>query len=97
MYQFHQELHSYTLRAAEESMLKSARARAKSWVMTSSSEEPFVKLPNERVLYVSPTRTSLSLSSTNTFPGTQPWSVKSDSGIVYITNQRVRLQFSHFL
>lgn len=80
MYQYHQEAH--------ESMLKSA---LKSWVMTSANEAAFVKLPNERILYTSPPRTSLSLSSTNSFPGTQPWAVKSSDGTVYITNQRVRL------
>lgn len=60
------------------------------WVMVSpQSSEPFIKLPNERVLYVSPARTTLSLSSSSTYPGTQPWSVKSDGGVVYLTNQRL--------
>lgn len=70
-------------------MLKTLADRAKSWVMVSpQSADPFVKLPNERVLYVSPPRTSLDLSSPSTY--TQPWSVKSYSGVAYITNQRVR-------
>lgn len=69
-------------------MLKAARARAKSWVMTSPNEA-FVKLPNERILYTSPPRTSLEISTPNSFPGAQPFAAKSDGGVVYITNQRV--------
>lgn len=85
MYQLHQEQHALSLRLAQESMLKEAR---KSWVMTSPNEA-FVKLPNERVLYTSPPRTSLDISTPNKFPGTQPYSAKSESGVVYLTNQRV--------
>jgi len=57
--------------------------------MISPTEEKFVKLPSEKVLYVSPPRTTLSITSTNSFPGTQPFSLKSDGGIAYITNQRL--------
>lgn len=72
-------------------MLKSATDRMKSWVMVSpQSSDPFVKLPNERILYRSPIRTSLTLSSPpNTHSSTQPWSVSSDGGVAFITNQRV--------
>ncbi|KFY62506.1 hypothetical protein V496_04562, partial [Pseudogymnoascus sp. VKM F-4515 (FW-2607)] len=44
------------------------------WVMVSpQSSEPFVKLPNERILYRSPIRTSLTLSSPpNTHSSTEP-------------------------
>jgi hypothetical protein len=73
-----------------ENLLKSVCERAKSWVMISpNTNEPFIKLPNERVLHISPSRTSLALTSPNQIPGQEPWSVKSDGGIVYITNQRV--------
>jgi hypothetical protein len=89
MYQFHQEQHSSSLLLAQETMLKAARARAKSWVMTSHTAEGFVKLPNERILYTSPPRTSLQLSTPNIYPSTQPFTAKSDAGIVYITNQRI--------
>jgi hypothetical protein len=58
--------------------------------MIPPNQEGFIKLPNERILYTSPPRTSLSLSPMSTSPGHQPWSVKSDGGKVYITNQRVR-------
>lgn len=73
-------------------MLKSATDRMKSWVMVSpQSSDPFIKLPNERILYRSPIRTSLTLSSPpNTHSSIQPWSVSSDGGVAYITNQRVR-------
>jgi len=84
MYQFHQEQHSYALRLAQEK-LKSA-----SWVMTANGADGFIKLPKELILYTSPPRTSLQLSSLNTFPGAQPFTSKSDAGVVYITNQRVR-------
>ncbi|CZR57033.1 uncharacterized protein PAC_06922 [Phialocephala subalpina] len=85
MYQFHQEQHFYALQAAQARELKSTP----SWVMTTPGAEGFVKLPNERILYTSPPRVSLQLSTSNTFPGAQPLSIKSDTGVVYITNQRI--------
>jgi hypothetical protein len=85
MYQFHQEQHLYALKLAQTEVLKDAR----SWVMTSPTEQGFVKLPNERILYTSPPRASLQLSPPTTIAGAEPFSVKSDSGIAYITNQRV--------
>jgi hypothetical protein len=84
MYQFHQELHSSSLHS-QETRLKPA----KSWVMTSPGESGFIKLPNERTLFTSPPRTSLQISTPNTFPGAQPFSVKSDAGVVYVTNLRL--------
>lgn len=57
--------------------------------MTSPGDSGFIKLPNERTLFTSPPRTSLQISTPSSFPGTQPFSVKSDAGIVYITNQRL--------
>lgn len=86
MYAFHQEQHLYALHMAQEAMLKSARE--KSWVMT-SNEAGFVKLPNERILYTSPPRTSLQISTTTIPAGAEPYATKSDVGVVYITNQRV--------
>lgn len=88
MYQFHQEQHSNTLRLELEKLKP-----ANSWVMTAPGGHGFVKLPNERILYTSPSRTSLQISTPNTFPAAQPFSSKSDSGVVYITNQRVRTFF----
>ncbi|TGO50575.1 hypothetical protein BCON_0180g00010 [Botryotinia convoluta] len=86
MYAFHQEQHLYALHMAQEEMLKSTRE--KSWVMT-SNEAGFVKLPNERILYTSPPRTSLQISTTTTPSGAEPYSAKSDAGVVYISNQRI--------
>ncbi|CAG8972947.1 hypothetical protein HYALB_00001367 [Hymenoscyphus albidus] len=83
MYQFHQEQYSYTI-LAEKTKLK-----PRSWVMTTPGSEGFLKLPNETFLYTSPPRTSIQLSTPNTFPAAQPYSAKCDSGIVYITNQRI--------
>jgi hypothetical protein len=91
MYQFHQEQHSFALHAQERE-LKSHQ----SWVMTTPNTEGFVNLPNERTLFKSPQRVSLQVSTPNTFPGTQPLSIKSDAGVVYITNQRV-CEASHLL
>lgn len=59
------------------------------WVMTAPNEPGFIKLPNERILYTSPPRASLQLSPPNTVPGVEPWSAKSESGVAYITNQRI--------
>jgi hypothetical protein len=85
MYQMHQDQHFYALQLAQEKKLKSR----KSWVMTNPGSEGFIKLPNEQLLFTSPARTSLQLSTPNTYPGTQPYSAKSDGGVAYITNQRV--------
>lgn len=57
--------------------------------MTSPNETGFVKLPNERILFTSPPRTSLQITTPNTYPGTEPFAAKSDAGVVYITNQRI--------
>jgi hypothetical protein len=86
MYQFHQEQHSYALQLAQERVLKPRS----SWVMTSPGQEGFIKLPNERVLFTSPPRTHLQLTTPNSLPSAEQLSVKSEAGVAYITNQRVR-------
>ncbi|KAI9806128.1 MAG: hypothetical protein M1833_004535 [Piccolia ochrophora] len=58
------------------------------WVMLHDTEG-FVRLPGERTLYTSPPRTSLSLSTPNTYPGSQPFSASSSAGCVHLTNQRI--------
>lgn len=86
MYQFHQEQHFYTLQQEEEKL----KQKRSSWVMTTPEQEGFVKLPHERILHKSPPRTSLDItSSKNPYPGAQPFTAKSEGGIVYVTNQRV--------
>ena len=75
---------------ALENMLTKLRSRSSnSWVMLSPSE-PFVRLPSERILYTSPPRTSFSLQTPNTYPGSEPLHLTSSTGTAYITNLRVR-------
>lgn len=57
--------------------------------MTSPNEAGFVKLPNERILFTSPPRTSIQISTPDQSPGHEPFSAKSDAGVAYITNQRI--------
>lgn len=49
----------------------------------------FVPLPREKTLFTSPPRTALTLQTPNTYPGKEPFSVKSSDGKAIITNQRV--------
>ncbi|PGH02047.1 hypothetical protein GX51_04859 [Blastomyces parvus] len=65
-----------------------SRLRPSSWVMLHETEV-FVSLPNERIMYTSPPRTSLMLQSGNRRPGNKPLSIESSTGRVYLTNQRV--------
>ena len=74
----------------KSSMLSRIRARHNSWVML-HEQEGFVRLPNEKLIYTSPPRTSLSLQTPNPYPGNEPLSIQSSSGCVHLTNQRVRI------
>ncbi|OJD10708.1 hypothetical protein AJ78_08354 [Emergomyces pasteurianus Ep9510] len=65
-----------------------SRLRPSSWVMLHENEG-FVRLPNERIMYTSPARTSLSLQSGNTRSENEPLSIQSSTGCAYLTNQRV--------
>ncbi|RMZ78531.1 hypothetical protein DV737_g3847, partial [Chaetothyriales sp. CBS 132003] len=58
------------------------------WVMT-HDRDGFVRLPNEHVIWKSSDRTSLSLSTPRAYPGTNPLSVKSENGTLYLTNHRI--------
>ncbi|KAL8949257.1 MAG: hypothetical protein Q9222_004613 [Ikaeria aurantiellina] len=49
----------------------------------------FVLLPRERVYFTSPSRTTLSLQTPNSYPGKEPLSISCSGGIAYITNQRI--------
>lgn len=53
------------------------------------SNQRFVPLPQERILYTSPSRTTLSLQTPNSYPGKEPLAINSSSGKTYVTNQRV--------
>ncbi|KAI0999616.1 hypothetical protein K3495_g8582 [Podosphaera aphanis] len=59
------------------------------WVMIAPDSPGFVKLPNERLIYTSPPRTSLELTASSPNPQTRLFSIKSDAGVVYVTNQRL--------
>ena len=52
-------------------------------------KDVFVRLPNEKPVWKSSARTSLSLTTPRAYPGTNPLSFRSDNGTVYLTNQRV--------
>lgn len=60
-----------------------------SWVML-HDQEGFVRLPNERLVYSSPPRTSLALTPLPSYKGQETLSVQSSAGCIYLTNQRVR-------
>ncbi|KAL3479107.1 ubiquinol-cytochrome c reductase complex 17 kd protein [Aspergillus californicus] len=59
-----------------------------SWVML-DEKKGFVHLPNERLLYTSPPRTSLALQPPSSYTGTESLSLQSSTGRVYLTNQRI--------
>ncbi|KAL3457576.1 hypothetical protein BJX64DRAFT_15450 [Aspergillus heterothallicus] len=58
------------------------------WVMLDESKG-FVYLPNERLLYTSPPRTSFALQPLPSYTGSEKLSLQSNVGKVYLTNQRV--------
>ncbi|KAI9761499.1 MAG: hypothetical protein M4579_001009 [Chaenotheca gracillima] len=62
------------------------------WVMLSEREK-FVRLPGERLLYTSPERTALSVKTPSSYPGSQPFSISSGSGVLYLTNQRAQVVY----
>lgn len=59
-----------------------------SWVML-DKDTAFVRLPGERILFTSPSRTTLELSSPNSYPGKEPLSIHCSNGRAYLTTQRV--------
>ncbi|KAJ5138712.1 uncharacterized protein N7515_003560 [Penicillium bovifimosum] len=52
-------------------------------------QDGFVRLPNERLIYSSPPRTSVSLTPPSGYKGTEELSLQSSSGSIHLTNQRV--------
>ncbi|KAK2846349.1 hypothetical protein FQN49_005815 [Arthroderma sp. PD_2] len=59
-----------------------------SWAMVHETKG-LVLLPNERVIYSSPPRTSISLRSIHPGPDKQTFSKQSSAGHVHLTNQRI--------
>ena len=51
--------------------------------------QSFIPLPGEQILWRTPPRTTLALSTPNKFPGKEPLSIHSGSGTAHLTNQRV--------
>ncbi|KJR88012.1 uncharacterized protein SPSK_07781 [Sporothrix schenckii 1099-18] len=84
---FYQEQHSYTL-ASNASINSDDSDEDASWVMMSRDGE-VVKLPGEKIYYKVRSRIALDVSTPKSLPNATPFSVKSDSGIVYVTNNRV--------
>jgi WW domain-binding protein 2 len=68
--------------------LESDSDEESSWVMLSQEGE-IVKLPNEKIFYKVRSRISLELSGPKSLANVTPFSLKSDAGLVYITNHRV--------
>lgn len=84
---FYQEQHSYTL-ASNANVNSDDSDEDASWVMMSQDGE-VVKLPGEKIYYKVRSRIGLDVSTPKALPNATPFSIKSDSGIVYVTNNRV--------
>ncbi|KAJ6163126.1 hypothetical protein N7497_003105 [Penicillium chrysogenum] len=52
-------------------------------------QDGFVRLPNERLIYSSPPRTSVSLTPPSGYKGPEKLSIQSSAGCIHLTNQRV--------
>lgn len=61
---------------------------ALNWVML-SQDGNIVPISNERILHTSRSRVALEISTPRELPNAEPYSIKSDSGIAYITSRRV--------
>ena len=71
------------------SMKKSRTDRKRSWVMIAENGG-YTPLPGETTLYQSPQRTTLSLQTSHRLPPSEAYSQQCKSGVVYLTNRRVR-------
>ncbi|OAA59542.1 WW-domain-binding protein [Niveomyces insectorum RCEF 264] len=84
---FYQEQHSFAL-ARTASRYEDDSDEDTSWVMMNREGE-VVKLPGEKIYYKVRSRIGLDLTTPKSLPNAPPFSVKSDSGTVYVTNNRV--------
>ncbi|CAK7565608.1 MAG: hypothetical protein SEPTF4163_003530 [Sporothrix epigloea] len=84
---FYQEQHSYTL-ARNVNTNSDDSDEDTSWVMMNREGE-VVKLPGEKIYYKVRSRIGLDVSTPRSLPNATPFSLKSDSGIVYVTNNRI--------
>ena len=83
---FYQDQHRYAL--AQNANIESDSDEESSWVMLGHEGE-IVKLPNEKIFYKVRSRISLDISTPKSLANATPFTVKSDAGLVYITNHRV--------
>ena len=83
---FYQEQHRFTL--SQHANVESDSDEESSWVMLNQEGE-IVKLPNEKIFYKVRSRISLDVSTPRSVADATGFSLKSDSGLVYITNHRV--------
>jgi hypothetical protein len=70
-------------------MTNGSRLTEISWVMLDANKH-IVPLPKEKILFYSPPRTTLTLTTPNSYPGKEPLNLGSNGGTAYVTNQRVR-------
>ena len=80
--QFLAEQHSWTL-------IHQARTNVEdSWVMLTQDGD-IIPIPGEKILHTSRHRVGLELTTPRELQVAEPFHLKSDSGIAYITNERV--------
>lgn len=80
--QFLAEQHRWTL------IQNSQSNEEDSWVMLTRDGE-IVPIPGEKILHTSRPRVALELSTPRELQVAEPFSLKCDNGIAYITNERV--------
>lgn len=84
--QFLAEQHKWTL------IQNSQSDERDSWVMLTRDGE-IVPIPGEKILHTSRPRVSLEISTPRELQVAEPFSLKCDNGIAYITNERVSFSF----
>lgn len=85
---FYQEQHSYTLARNANASSDEETDEDTSWVMMSRDGE-VIKLPGEKIYYKVRSRIGLDVGTPKALPNATPFSIKSDGGIVYVTNNRI--------
>jgi hypothetical protein len=68
---------------------KRLKETRRSWVMLSEDKRRFTPLPGEQQIYTSSPRTALSLKTLTGYPGSDPFSIESNAGTIYLTTRRV--------
>lgn len=87
--QFLAEQHAWTLAQNAQVDSDDSSDEENSWVML-SQEGNIVPIPNERILHTSRSRVALELSTPRELQSAaEPFSIRSDNGIAYVTSKRV--------